>query len=76
VAIPTFVLVRYRGKKIVCVPYTPLELTITPTKNLGIRREKLNTAIQSPPLDIIMSQFQAHPTLTSYVPHKHLKFIF
>jgi hypothetical protein len=76
VAIPTFVLVRFKGKKIVCVPYAPLELTVTPTKNLGIRREKLNTAIQSPPLDIIMSQFQPHPTLTWYVCHIRLKFVF
>ena len=66
----------WRKKKIVCVPYALLESTITPTKNLGIRREKLNTAIQSPPLDIIMSQFQAHPTLMGHVPHIHLKFSF
>jgi hypothetical protein len=45
VAIPTFVLVRFEGKKIVRVRYAPLELTITPTKNSGIRSAKLNTAI-------------------------------
>jgi hypothetical protein len=62
-------------KKLVCPLCSPKTNNHTNKKNSGIRKEKLNTAIQIPPFNIIMSQFQPHPAFTSYVPHTHLKFI-